>query len=84
VKLKDWFKRLLGRPEIQYIEGRVLRPCDSFLREDVRLNKATGRVEFVFWKAGEQGHAEPYWQPMGLGWEKFFEPYTVQTTKEQP
>lgn len=37
--------------------------------------KESGRVEFVLWKAGEQGHTEDYWHLMGIGWENHFEPY---------
>ena len=30
-----------------------------------RRNPRTGVVEFVLWKAGQQGHAEDYWHPCG-------------------
>ncbi len=29
-----------------------------------RRHRITGTVEFVLWKAGEQGHAEDFWYPM--------------------
>jgi hypothetical protein len=29
-----------------------------------RRNRLTHEVEFVLWKAGEQGHAEDFWYPM--------------------
>jgi hypothetical protein len=59
----------------QYVYGRVFRPEDGYYRENVRLNRQTKRVEFVLWKAGEQGHAADCWHEMGYGWEDYFQPY---------
>lgn len=61
-------------PKPRYIYGRVFRPDDDYSREPVRLDTHTGRVQFVLWKAGEQGHTEDYWHDMGPGWEAFFIP----------
>ena len=38
----------------------------------VRRHRITGKVEFVLWKAGEQGHNEDCWHEMGFGWEDSF------------
>ncbi|MFZ5698757.1 MAG: hypothetical protein ACOY9J_08615 [Pseudomonadota bacterium] len=64
----------LFRRKPRYIYGRVFRPADGHTRDNVRLNTKTGRLEFVLWRAGEQGHAEDYWHNMGDGWEEFFIP----------
>lgn len=72
------FKRRNRRPK--YIYGRVEMTIDNRLhvRENVRLNTSTGRVEFVLWKAGQQGHTEDYWHVMGEGWEKGFTAYGAE------
>jgi hypothetical protein len=72
----------------RYTYGRIARPPAypsdrPYSKEQVRLDNSTGRVEFIIWEAGEQGHTEVYWQSMGEGWVKFFTPYTVQPTEEQ-
>ena len=38
----------------------------------VRLNHKTGDIEFVLWKAGEQGHKFDCWHRMGDGWKQGF------------
>ncbi len=63
---------LLLRRDPAFITGSIYRPEDGYRREKVRLNTKTGRVEFVLWRAGEQGHAEDFWHPMGPGWEEHF------------
>lgn len=57
-----------------HVYGEVLREDGSF-RNRARLNMRTGRVEFVLWKAGEQGHKQDFWYEMGYGWELQFKPY---------
>jgi len=39
-----------------------------------RRHKTNGEVQFVLWKAGEQGHTEDYWHPFGYGHAEFFRP----------
>lgn len=39
-----------------------------------RRNRKTGEVQFVLWKAGEQGHQQDFWHKFGDGWEKRFVP----------
>lgn len=65
----------LFKKQPQYVYGWVHRIADDTRRDGVRLNTKTGRVEFVLWKAGEQGHDTDYWHEMGIGWEQFFRPY---------
>lgn len=50
----EWLRRLFRRkPEYVYgTAGNDQRPA--------RKHKS-GRVEFVMWKAGEQGHERDYW-----------------------
>lgn len=66
--------RALFRRKPRYVYGRVFRPADGHAREPVRLDTTTGRVQFILWPAGQQGHAEDYWHDMGPGWEEFFVP----------
>jgi hypothetical protein len=40
-----------------------------------RRNIKTGIVEFVLWKAGEQGHSTDCWCRFGDGWAEGFKPY---------
>lgn len=48
-----------------YTYGRCL---DS----PARRNRLTGTVEFVLWKAGEQGHDRDFWYPMCADhWSRF-------------
>ncbi len=62
MKLLDLFKR---NPLYEY--GHV---GDT----PARRNRMTGEVQFVLWKAGEQGHQQDYWHKFGDGWEKRFAP----------
>lgn len=64
--------RNLFRRRPRYINGRIFRQEDGYALENVRLNTRTGRVEFVLWRAGQQGHTEDYWHEMGCGWELHF------------
>lgn len=41
-----------------------------------------GTVEFVLWKAGEQGHQEDWWVAMDSYWWPTFEPYDTPTTEK--
>lgn len=63
------------RKKPEFVYGWVHRVVDDTRRDGVRLNVKTGRVEFVLWKAGQQGHNTDYWHEMGIGWEQFFNPY---------
>lgn len=64
----------LKKPKAKYVYGKIVLPNGTF-RNHARLIKESGRVEFVLWKAGEQGHTDDYWHLMGIGWENHFEPY---------
>lgn len=39
-----------------------------------RRHRRTGEVQFILWKAGEQGHAEDYWYAMDRQWWPLFVP----------
>jgi hypothetical protein len=39
-----------------------------------RRHKKRGNVQFVLWKAGEQGHAEDYWHDFDSSWWPTFKP----------
>lgn len=55
--------RLAGKPLYEY----------GFVGDTpARRNRKTGEVQFVLWKAGEQGHKEDFWHKFGNGWEKQF------------
>jgi hypothetical protein len=64
----------------QYVYGQIVNP-DGSTRNHARLVQETGRVEFVLWKAGEQGHTDDCWHLMGYGWENWFRPYDSQKQK---
>ena len=69
--------RLRGKPLYEF--GTVSNGTPA------RRNRLTGEVQFVLWKAGEQGHAEDYWHEFGDGWETTFKPnteYAGQPVKE--
>lgn len=70
----NWFSRLFARKP-RYTYGRIERP-DGVNKENVRLDTQSGRVQFVLWKAGEQGHSKDFWCDMGDGWESYFMPTT--------
>ncbi len=55
----------------RYVMGRVVAPWAP-PRENIRLDTETGRVQFVLWRVGEQGHSQDYWHNMGEGWEEYF------------
>lgn len=38
-----------------------------------RRNRLTGAVQFILWKAGEQGHEKDYWQTFERSWWSLFE-----------
>ena len=46
----------------------------------VRVDHAAGTVEFVLWKAGQQGYKEDYWHQMGPGHTVYVDGITVVTT----
>lgn len=72
-KLKNWLHKRKHRR--QYVYGYVFRDSDGYRRENVRLNKSTKRIEFILYKAGEQGHVEDYWYTMGYKWDVYFVAY---------
>jgi hypothetical protein len=37
-----------------------------------RKHRKKGNVQFILWKAGEQGHKQDYWHDFGAGWENQF------------
>ena len=46
---------------------------DEFGNETIVRRKGR-KIQFVLWKAGEQGHKEDYWHDMGPGWLEKFRP----------
>jgi hypothetical protein len=66
----NWLFKLFKRKP-RYIYGRVERE-DGAYRSNVRMDTRSGRVQFILWRAGEQGHSEDYWHDMGSGWERYF------------
>jgi hypothetical protein len=39
-----------------------------------RRHKLKGNVQFVLWKAGEQGHKKDYWHDFDSSWRSYFKP----------
>lgn len=58
----DWIKALFRRKP-EYIYGYA-----NPKMKRARKHRKTGRVEMVFWNAGEQGHQEDYWHPIHEYW----------------
>ena len=56
------------------LRGKTLYEYGTCGDGPARRNRLTGEVQFVLWKAGEQGHTEDYWHKFGAGWEKQFKP----------
>ena len=67
--IKWLIKKIKKNPIYTY--GYIVEPCGK-KRNVSRKNNITGDVEFVLWKAGEQGHKKDYWHKMGLGWSDWF------------
>lgn len=59
----------------QYVYGDIMEPIKGKKDGEHRINKKTGDLEFVLWKAGEQGHKEDFWHRMGSGWINYFVPH---------
>lgn len=45
-----------------------------------RRNRKTGAVQFILWRAGEQGHAEDYWHDTDSFWWPTFIPNDAEVT----
>lgn len=69
-------KRLFSKkPEYIYgFAGQSMKPA--------RKHKS-GRVEFVMWKAGEQGHSEDYWMPLHEYWWPTFSVRALESHKQE-
>ena len=68
--LYNGFRVWLGqqlRDKNKYIYGTI-----QDRKGVVRLNNKNGDIEFVLWKAGEQGHRFDCWYRMGDGWKQRF------------
>lgn len=56
------------------LRGKPLYEYGTCAGKKARRNRLTGEVQFLLWKAREQGHTENYWHKFGDGWEKEFKP----------
>lgn len=68
--IKQWLHD--RRHAARYIYGYIVN-IDGSIRNTARLDKKDGRVYFVLWAKGEQGHKTDYWHVMGDGWENKFQ-----------
>jgi len=56
---------------IKWIKHNILKSgyeygtCKDFV---ARRHRRSGEVQFVLWKAGEQGHKEDYWHRFDNSW----------------
>lgn len=50
----------------EFIYGWVY--VDEKKKTRCRLNKKNKKLEFVLWRARQQGHNKNYWHEMGDGW----------------
>ena len=54
---------------------RVIWKYGTCFDRHARMNVITGKVYFVLWQAGKQGHMVEYWHEFGDGHESTFKPY---------
>lgn len=59
----------------EWLEKRK-REYGTCKSKHARRNKKSGNVQFVLWKAGEQGHNNEWWCDFDSSWWVGFEPYT--------
>ncbi len=74
-KLINFFNNLFKeKPKYEYgtIEIQVEHGFNGKKRLSARKEIKTGNVEFMMWKAGENGHTEPYYTRVGIGIETTF------------
>ena len=72
-RLYDWLTRERHiRPTYEY--GYVCVITELRTGQRVRRNRHTGEVQFILWKAGEQGHVTDCWYRIGDGWANYFIP----------
>lgn len=45
-------------------------------QEHTRRHRIKGNVQFILWRAGEQGHRQDYWHDMDSSWWSLFVPTT--------
>lgn len=63
-----WLKKLFKKKPL-WIYGTVEMPHGIV---SARKHRIKGNVQFVLWKAGEQGHKEDFWHDMHTYWWKQF------------
>ena len=68
-KLGTWLDKL--KYNHSWVYGDIHLPTGTCINP-ARLNKTTGKCEFILWKAGEQGHINDYWHATANGHERFF------------
>lgn len=73
--IKGLLKIFLPKTRPRYTYGKIHRKLDNHITEPARLDNKTGEVQFILWKAGEQGHEKDFWHNMGDGWENHFVAY---------
>ena len=52
--------------------------------QTARRNRKLGNVQFVLWKAGEQGHSEDYWHDFDRSWWPTFKHSNVESERGEP
>ena len=62
-KIKSTIRKIFHIQEYEYGYVKQTR---------ARRNRFTGEVQFVLWKAGEQGHNEDYWHKFDSSWWPLF------------
>ena len=80
-KVKQVFRWLKRKIHLrQYTYGWIVN-TDGSRRCRARLNNMNNRIEFILWKAGEQGHNHNVWFVMGDGWESRFKDDSYYSNK---
>lgn len=69
-------------PQLKYTYGKVVKPDGDFTH--ARRNNFTGEVQFILWRAGEQGHEKDYWHQFDKYWWRFFQSEEKQMSTHHP
>lgn len=77
-----WIRKLrkLFEPRYRYgyVERKGYEPeASDHLTEPARLDRKTGRVQFILTGIGKG--TDRVWHNMGEGWQQFFKPYREDT-----
>lgn len=68
------FIQVITQEYIDLILGRSAWIEGTCREKPARKHKRKGNVQFILWKAGEQGHKVDYWHDFDPSWWDLFKP----------